>query len=223
MANGIRVTGVRVVVQVHGRLLGADRPGGLVEGPGVEAAVGEPVVQRAVDEERTPHRRPVHRACSPSRLRRSARRSRRPPGAAGHRAWRPGRCRLSSMISMPLISGFSVTWRRSMSTVPSLVTGERPHRPALVPPAAATMSKLSSTVVPSIATLNTRCRAVEVPSYWFAKYSRTVTGLPAVHREAIPVAAEPSSARCRRCPEGCRRAQWRRRAQMRPSRRCCRR
>jgi hypothetical protein len=46
-------------------------------------------------------------------------------------------------------------------------------------PAAATMSKLDSLVVPSTSTLNTRWPAFDVSLSWLVKESRTVTFLPA--------------------------------------------
>src|SRR4051794_29140165 len=54
-----------------------------------------------------------------------------------------------SITSMPLTSGFSVRCPKSMSTLPSLLGIENDFIPPAWSPYAATMSKLSSTLLPS--------------------------------------------------------------------------
>ena len=96
---------------------------------------------------------------------------------------------------MPLISGFSTSWPKLMSTAPSLVMENWRMVPVLWP-AAAAMSKLSSTLVSSMLTSNTRCPGWEVPSYRLAKYSLTCSGRPAVagKDQFISVSPPPSQA-----------------------------
>ncbi len=69
---------------------------------------------------------------------------------------------------MPLIIGFSTTWERSMSTLPSLVTSKERIVPVLSPAEAVT-SKSSSTRVPSTSTSNLRWPACAVHEHRLAK------------------------------------------------------
>ena len=79
---------------------------------------------------------------------------------------------------MAFTIGFSVTWAKSRSTVPSLVTVKARIVPRLCP-VAATTSKLVSTGAPSSRTVNRRWPGSMVQVHRLAKYSRTSTSVPA--------------------------------------------
>ena len=72
---------------------------------------------------------------------------------------------------MPLISGFSTWLVKSTCTAPSAaaVTFGNSFIVPVWSPTSATMSYVGSTVVPLIATLNTRWPTSEVPVYRLAK------------------------------------------------------
>jgi hypothetical protein len=76
---------------------------------------------------------------------------------------------LDWMISIALTWGFSTSAEKPMSTTPSLVTANSRIVAVWSPPAPATMSKWSSTRVPSRLTSNTRLPTWPVGTYRLAK------------------------------------------------------